>query len=245
MRIPRALLGTLMAVGCAERPSDMRPWPDTTSAEWILLRIGGDTVVSGTRATLATSPGGEGGYSGCNWYGVRRDSARAGVEMTARECAPPIAEQERRFTRMLTAATRARYFGDTLALYDSASAELGRFIRRHPTGMTGAELAGTRWSLNSGSNLTLYWPGVTLAFQRDSVSGFGGCRNYRGTYTARDDRLRFPSLAMSTTECPHRRVNIFEDNLTTAFSETEHFDIRGDTLFLMTFGGDTLQFIRR
>lgn len=37
---------------------------------------------------------------------------------------------------------------------------------------------------------------------------------------------------------------VAEEHLTTALSETEHFEVRGDTLALTIFGGDTVTFRR-
>jgi hypothetical protein len=49
---------------------------------------------------------------------------------------------------------------------------------------------------------------------------------------------------MRPLDCVSERKRIAEEHLTTAFSETEHFELRGDTLLLTTFGGDTLRFRR-
>lgn len=170
----------LLGFGCSAPQLariDTLPWPDTTTADWVSTSIERLPITPGTRVTLRTSPTGAGGYTGCNWYGVRRDSGQVLIEMTARGCRPEIQEQERRFTR-------------------------------------------------------------------DSISGYGGCRDLEGTWMAQEDRLRVTYLSMRQMDCPRDRARVPEEELTTALSETEHFALRGDTLLFTTWGGDTLRWRR-
>lgn len=238
---------TALLVGCGQAPPaviDTVAWPDSADAEWIATSIGGSPLVPGTRVTMRTSAGGIGGYSGCNWYGLRRDSQRTLVEMTARGCRADIQDQERRVTMLLPQAVRAVRSGDTLRLLDSVPSELITFTRRHATGADASHLVGTEWRLASSTSRFISADSVILGFRSDSVSGFGGCRSFHGTYTTRADYLRITYLAMRPMDCARERARVAEEHLTTAFSETEHFEIRADTLLLTTFGGDTLRFRR-
>lgn len=237
-------LGIAACAPPAVRSADTIPWPDTAHAEWIATSIGGSPLVPGTRVTMRTSPNGVSGYSGCNWYGVRRDSARPLVEMTARGCRSDIQDQEHRLAVLLPQAVGAIRRGDTLTLLDSVPSELITFMRRRPTGSDATRLVGTAWRLASASMRGTLPDSVLLRFSADSVSGFGGCRELSGTYTTGADRLRFTYLSMRTMECARDRARVAEEQLTTFYSETEHFDVRGDTLVLTTFGGDTLRFVR-
>lgn len=243
-----AAAATLISCEGAEQRAQSRDsavaWPDTASAEWIAYSIAGRPVIPGTRVTLETSPGGVGGYTGCNWYGARRGEIHRGLEMTARGCTRPagIDEQERRFANALQRATTAAIRRDTLRLRESSGADALAFILRQPSPVDPAQLVGTLWRLRSSTMPGLDTTRVTLRFSSDSVSGFGGCRSYTGTYVARDDRLRFTYIAMGSLECRRDRARVAEELLTTALGETEHFDMRGGSLLLTTFGGDTLRF---
>lgn len=191
---------------------------------------------------MRTAPGGIGGYSGCNWYGVRRDSGRALVEMTARGCRSDIQDQERRFTLLLPQAVRAARRGDTLVLLDSVPSELITFVRRQPASATASFAVSTTWRLLRSTMPGMSTDSVVLRFTANSASGFGGCRGLTGSYIRDADRLRFTYIAMGSETCANDSARIAEEHLTTAMSETEHFTLRGDTLVLTTFGGDTLVF---
>ena len=218
-------------------------WPDSVSGEWVVASLGDSPVVAGTRLTMVKTASDVGGYGGCNWFGIVRDSTRTLIQSTAIGCPSPISDQESRFTKQLTRAAFSITRGDTLQLLDSARNELMTLVKRQPTRASATQLVGITWLLADASSLTLNWPGVTLSFGPDGISGFGGCRKLSGAYMASGDRLKFTHLAIGTTECTDRRLAVFEDNLTTAYSETEHFDVRGDTLELTTYGGDTLWFV--
>ena len=236
----------LCACGPASvRRTDTIPWPDTSDAEWVALTIGGSPIVSGTRVTMRTSAGGIGGYTGCNWYGLRPDTAQALVEMTARGCRSEIQDQEYRFTLLLPQATSALRRGDTLTLLDSVPSELITFVRRHRSGSNADALVGTSWRMASATWRGIGPAAVLLRFVTDTVvSGFGGCRDFDGSYTAQRDNLRFGRIAMRALDCEREPEQISEEHLTTLLSETEHFEVRGDTLLLTTFGGDTARFTR-
>ena len=199
-------------------------------------------MVPGTRVTVQTASGGVGGYTGCNWYGLRPDSTRVLVEMTARGCRADIQDQERRLTMLLTQAVRAIRRSDTATLLDSTGSELVTLIRRHPTGATREQLVTDSWRLATSTVEEITHDSVIVRFTADSVTGFGGCRRLFGTYLTTNDRLRFTHIAMQPMECRDDRARISEEHLTTVFSETEHFAVQGDTLTLTTFGGDTLRF---
>ena len=247
MRAVTVTFGLLWSVACGPARSarnDTITWPDTSEAEWVATSIGGYPLVPGTRVTMQTTRTGIGGYSGCNWYGLKPDSARMQVEMTARGCRSDIQDQEHRFTLLLPQARSAVRLADTLVLLDRVPSELITFVRRHKTASNPAQLLGDSWRLVSTTVERISPDSVIVRFAADSASGFGGCRDFDATYTARDDELRFTSIAMRTLDCSRERARVSEEHLTTLLSETQHFEIRHDTLVLTTFGGDTARFSR-
>jgi heat shock protein HslJ len=245
----RLVLGIGACAMLACRPSNREvttSWPDTTAAEWTVLTIHEQPVIAGSRLTVQTSPTGIGGYTGCNWYGMRSDSSRRGMEMTARACTRPagLMEQERTFTSMLAKGAVAVRRSDTLIVRDSGGAAILTLLRRQPTGADAKQLPGTAWTLQRSTNPRIA-SNVTLRFTADSVSGFAGCRDFTGTWRATGDHLRFPYITMTRLECPHAARGVAEDELTTVLSETEYFSLSPAMLTLHTWGGDTVVFTRR
>jgi heat shock protein HslJ len=234
----------LVAACTKERaPAAAVAWPDTVAAEWVALSIFGAPVLLGSRVTVQTSPTGIGGYSGCNWYGMRRDTAARGVEMTARACMRPagVMEQEQRLVSALTKGATAVRSGDTLNVRDSAGGSVLTLLRRRPTGSDVSQLGGTAWRLERSTIASLDTT-MTIRFARDSVSGHGGCRDFVGTYGGEGDRLHFSSIAMVQMDCAPDARRRAEETLTTALSETSHFSVSPGRLVLTTWGGDTLYY---
>jgi heat shock protein HslJ len=234
----------LFAHACTSEPPPQvaEAWPDTATAEWVALAIFDAPVIAETRVTVQTSPTGIGGYSGCNWYGMRRDSSR-GVEMTARACTRPagVMEQEQRLVSALTKGATAVRSGDTLTVRDTAGASILTLLLRRPTGSNVSQLPGTAWRLQHATIATLDTT-MTLRFGQDSVSGHGGCRDFVGTYGGEGDRLHFSSIAMVQMDCAPDARRRAEETLTTALSETSHFTVSAQQLVLTTWGGDTLRY---
>ena len=256
---PRALAALALMVGASacgrERDADgpgrdsLRPLAE---AEWELLSLDSTAPVAGTRLSLNTARDGIGGYAGCNWFGARYtiagDTLRVDhAERTARGCLRPgVTEQEDRFLQALHLAARYEITGDTLRFMDSSDAAAVILIRRRPLAMNPSDLPGTSWSLSSYTSRTVPdRPRITLAFQPETIRGFGGCRNYTGEWKGIGDRIRFPRLSMVSTECPNMSMNEIEGDFTTGLSEATHYRLADSTLELFTVGGDTLRFLRR
>jgi heat shock protein HslJ len=228
------------------------PQPSLASlvgSEWLASTIRGQPVLPETQITLELGEGNAGGYAGCNWWGgplvARGDSVDFGdIMLTARGCTRPgVMEQEMRFIEQLGLAAIYRLDGDTLRFAGRAGEELISLLRRHPLAMNPAELVGSRWVLEKLGTRTLQAPRpITLVFDRSTISGFGGCRDYRGDYAATGDRINFPSLTMLSTECPDQRLSFQEGDFMTGLSESVHYRLNADRLELYTVGGDTVTF---
>jgi heat shock protein HslJ len=241
-----ALIAVVCAVAGCDAPSEStEAWPEVAEAEWTVLALFEQPIIRGSRLTVQTSATGIGGYSGCNWYGMRRDSLRRGVEMTARACTRPagLMEQEQRFVSALTKGAVAVRKGDTLIVRDSGGAAILTLLRRTPTGADASQLPGTSWVLRRSTNRTLDTT-ATMRFTSDSVSGFAGCRNYVGSWTGSADRLRFTYISMTSMDCPDDRRRRREEELTTVMSETSYFALTPTILTLFTWGGDTVAFAK-
>ena len=231
------------AVGDTDAP------PPLAGTEWVALSVDGARVLAGTQITLEADSLGLGGYAGCNWYGGRYtrrgDSLRVeDVSSTGRGCLVPqgVTEQEMRFLTLLREARSYRISGDTLRLQGAGGQGILAFRRRPPLAMDPAALVGTRWRLETLGGRAMADRRITLAFERDSVRGFAGCRDYVGTYRAERDRIAFTSTTMLEMECPDRALLELEGGFTTGLGESHRWRLAPGRLELFTPGGDTLAF---
>lgn len=246
----RRLFLILFAIACTkpapppQQQAAAKPAPpELNGTEWQLNAMRGKPIPQGTRVTLSFTGGEAGGYGGCNWYGgpfTRSGSTIQFKEMTAtqRGCGSPRGSQETEYLRLLhNSPFEYQIDGDRLTLREASGATALEFTRIPALAMNPADLAGTRWQLAKSP--------VTLELGRDTMRGFGGCRDFTGTYSAKGDKIRFTSLAMTQMECGKGlEAQRAEENFTTDLSETERYRLTGTSLELTTSPGRVLTFMR-
>jgi heat shock protein HslJ len=258
-RVLRALaIATLggSASFCTRAPDTSAPLVvdlDLDGTEWVLSSIGGRPPVVGSRITLDFSDESLGGYSGCNWYGSKYEDTDSSFRIeramaTARGCLLPagVSEQEMAYFNALTAVGSYEASDDRLLMRDASNRVILEFTRRVPLPMDPAALVGTHWRLEAIDGVqAISDPPATLRFAADSMSGFGGCRDYTGTYVARGDHIGFTSIAMTTLDCTRgRAAQVREENLTTYLSESSIYRLSADTLEVTTSPGRVVRFVR-
>lgn len=215
-----------------------------SGTEWQLATMNGEPVLDGTRITLTFDEKSGGGYSGCNWYGGQY--AMTGnklqfkdITSSARGCLQPegIEKQERTFIELLKTPLEPVAEQQGLMLKDATGKTVLEFSAIASLGMDPAALRGTRWQLPESN--------VTLTFEDDkNFRGFGGCRDYRGTYSAKGDRIHFDSITMTATECDQPLdVQRAEEELTTDLSEAERYQLSTGHFDLMTVRGTHRVFV--
>ena len=250
MRWPLLLIAVL--VGCetptVEAPPNRPPsWNGPlrlANSEWELSKINDKPVLEGTRVTLSFEEKSGGGYSGCNWYGgdytlADRKLQFKDITATAVGCLKPegIKEQERDLFALLRNPLEVERGDHRLTLKDAAGKPVLEFRQIGSLGMDPAKLRGTRWQV-PGSNATLILDGD------DTFRGFGGCRDYRGTYRASGDKIRFPAITMNATECDQPlAVQRAEEELTTDLSQAERYIYFPESLDIMTVRGTHRKFV--
>lgn len=222
--------------------------------DWILSSINGQPPLPGSNVTLKFDSATAGGYSGCNWYGgpysVRDSQIDIGqIAGTARACMLPdgAMDQEQRLYHTLGSVASFSVVDSVLQLRDSTNAMVLEFRLRPRFAMNPADLVGTRWTLLAlNADTVVSTPPITLVLSDSETSGFGGCRNYTGTYSAVGDEIRFPSITMSSSECSRGvAAQRREEQLTTDLSETSHYRMTADSLQLFTYAGRSLVFLRQ
>ena len=71
------------------------------------------------------------------------------------------------------------------------------------------------------------------------MTGFAGCNNFTGPYTASDNALEFGNLAVTMRAYPSMEV---EDRFLRALQSAERYEIRGTWLILYGADGELAAF---
>ena len=219
--------------------------PQVVGTEWELIAMQGKPVLSGTRVTLIFDEKSAGGYSGCNWYGGEYSKSASTLQVkqvtsTARGCLKPDGtdKQERDYYMLLQRPLTIAAEPQRLTLKDATGAAVLEFKPIPSTPMDPAALVGTRWQVPD-TNITLIFATV------ETYRGFGGCRDYRGTYRAKRDKINFPSITMTATECEQPlAVRRAEEDFTNYLSESERYVMTADRLAIKTVGGRQIELVR-
>lgn len=257
-RLPIFVLAVLLAAACTAAPARDAAPPSASAdsvsgglpgTEWVLVSLDGARPLPKPPLTVAFEDSTFGGYSGCNWFGghyaAGRDTLRfvGPISSTLRGCAGPISQQEMRYANAFRGVRRFSRAGDTLRIWGGDGQTALELVRRRLRAMDPAQLQGTRWRLVSIGNRAAP-PGITLAFQGDSLRGHAGCRDFTGTYDARGHRIHVTSMAMVQMECADERRLLQEGEFTGALSETRDYQVQGTTLLLLPVSGENLRFER-
>jgi len=201
-------LGLITLAACAPTDSQQPPAPPLDDTSWILTGVAGDSGISPAIDSSGSlnfgADGSLSGSTGCNRF-TGTWSAADGLltlrpgPMTMMACPGGLDVQESRVIAAL-AATDSYTVGDgvlTLRGGDTALAEYAATV---------SSLAGTSWSatgVNNGQGgvvSTSATADLTLAFSNDStVSGFGGCSDYRGTYTETGTAIAISGLVAASS----------------------------------------------
>lgn len=242
-----ALLVLLLLGGCnAVKGTVPRTAVDLEGSPWNLVSMRGEPLSGGSDITLEVEDDRLGGYGGCNWYGAtytaNDESFNLGtIERTQRACADEaIGAREEAYFRALNEVEAYELGEATLILKDDRGVNLLEYVRKPRFDMDPEDLIGTSWHLQTDGAPT---SAATIIFARETLSGFGGCRGYSGTWTAEGDELHVSSISMDQTTCDSEELLEIEQQYTTDLSESRQYRLSGDRLELFTDSGRTLRFV--
>ena len=236
----------LSLVACAGADVDPEPRQSLKGTWWVLTSLRGQDPIPGSRITLLFEGNNAGGYGGCNSYGseivLDGEKLKFGVtSSTLVGCFDPKGVQERDYFAALPAVATWTIDDGRLILLDAAGAAILEYAPETRQPMNSDDLHGTHWILQSEGGGPAR---VTIAFEEGRMHGFGGCRNYTGTWSATKQRFFTMSIAMGSTECDDLSALRAEERFTTDLSETTHYELRGDQLKFFTLPGRSLTFTR-
>ena len=258
-----ALFAVLATLACTQRDSGnvrvdsiaRNPQANALAGmRWVVVTIQNRSVRAGSRITMEATDTTLGGYGGCNWYGGDFTLADTTLKVepmtrTMRACVDEgITEQENTYLQLLQQSSRFQRTGDTLRLFDREGGALVVFRGQRPLAMRAEDLEGSSWQLAEWRGPRRVTgpparPPMTLAFEKDRMKGFAGCRNFTGSYRAEGDVIGFPTLSMVEMDCSNGGMLEREGRFTTALSESSTYRLeKGKRLELYTPGGDTLVF---
>ena len=215
----------------------------TGATGWTLVSVAGSAVAPG--ATIAFSADGAVfGTTGCNRFNGTwtedGDSLKIALgPMTQMACTSDAAtQQEKSIIDSLAEVASAEQTATTLVLKDSDGKELLTY-----DAVTG-DLQGTSWKVNGvntgnaveSSALT---EALTLDFGTEgSVTGFGGCNNFRGSYTLEGGVISFSEFASTEMSCEPDVMEL-EDKYLAALAAASVVERSGNTLNLRDDKGAT------
>lgn len=244
-----ALIVTL--AGCRAPTATPPPALQLDGTEWHLQTINGEALVAGSAISLDLADGRLGGTSGCNHYGGEYSVSAAGdlslgmIAQTVMLCLDDaVMKQESAYMAALQSATTARLDAEArLELRGEKGTLL--YVQRLPAAMNPAQLVGTAWRLTrlAGDTPIGDIP-ITLAFaENGEIRGNAGCRGYTGRYEAEGDRIGFPFLSMTETECRGSQAVAYQESaFTDALGQAHNYRLRENALEIDTVRGQTLVF---
>jgi heat shock protein HslJ len=228
--------------------------PILLDTEWILVSMGGESPLEGSRITLNFDQEGAGGYAGCNSYGGEYETADGGalslpeIWQTEMDCErSEVMEQESAYVQVLRTAAAYRATEDRLELTDASGADILIYARQEEMDLEPGDLLGSSWRLASLDGVsTLEGEVFTLAFHNEQrVSGQAGCRHYVATYSARGDSMQFTYMAMMGAVCLEQETLMSQEGeYTTVLGWTSRYRLDGDRLELQSERGEVLTFER-
>ncbi|HMV74979.1 MAG TPA: META domain-containing protein [Microthrixaceae bacterium] len=199
----------------------------------------------GTDPTLDFAPEGiVSGSTGCNRFNGTwtedGDSLKIALgPMTQMACTSDAAtQQEKSIIDSLAKVASAEQTATTLVLKDSDGKELLTY-----DAVTG-DLRGTSWKVNgvntgNAVETSALTEALTLDFGTEgSVTGFGGCNNFRGSYTLEGGVISFSEFASTKKACEPDVMEL-EDKYLAALAAASVVERSGNTLNLRDDKGAT------
>jgi heat shock protein HslJ len=212
---------------------------------WGLVSLGGNPPVEGTTVTAQFAADGSlSGSDGCNRYSASYTVEGSTLTVTPgmstmMACAEPIMAQATAFSKALASAASYTIDGEMLNLVDASGATVLTFQAN------AQQLAETTWHAilyNNGKNAvtSVTLPTIAVTFDADgTISGFGGCNNFNGTYTVSGNTIQIGALATTPKACSEPAGIMDEESqFLAALQSATIFQIEGQVLQMQSKDGE-------
>ena len=248
--IPIIIALTVLLSACQSQ----HPQDSLIGSAWSLSQLNGHSLLTGSHIEMEFDRDTLSGYGGCNFYGGQYQVSRdrfiliEGVDSTAMGCLTPegVGDQESEYFRALIEADRYMLVGNRLELLDSNGDILLVFIHQGSEPFIALHsLSNQRWRVATISSLTLI-EGSLITLELTSqghVEGFGSCRSYLAEYIEDRQGIRFTRMEMGEELCSHPDLLEQEQNFTDLLTYSDHFELIGENLVLITQRGEEVVFV--
>lgn len=177
--------------------------------EWTLRILRGEPAITNVVVTLKMDRNEYGGFAGCNYYGGNYESDGGDLKVIGGDMtdmgniSSAACQQEETYMNTLPQTASYRIQGDLLKLRDSSGETILEYTRRPQWESDPAKLINTQWKLSSLDGESPEEGSTpTISFGTEGrYSGYDGCRNFAGLYTATENALDFSEIIMNDLDC--------------------------------------------
>lgn len=231
------------AAAPAEAPAAAPAPVSLDGTSWVLASMPGKALADNSPATLTFEQGRAAGTDGCNRFIMSVAVSDSGIGFspgpgTLMACPPGVDAQAQAFMLALTGAKTFSVADGKLTLLDGSGQELATFTEQRQG------LAGTSWSatgINNGREALVSLvidSSVTFDIAADgSVSGFGGCNNFRSSLEQQGSNVKFAPAAATRKMCPDAKVMEQEQAFFNALPNSTTASVDGGRLTLRDANG--------
>lgn len=241
-----AVVTALSACAHSTESGGGEPQPTLAGSSWVLSEVAIDgtmTAAVDASASINFDAGGAlFGSTGCNRYtgNWTLDGSVLTLDpgaTTMMACAPDLQAQEAAVLAALAATTGYSAADQKLTLKNAD----GNPMAVYKAAVT--DLGGTSWTatgVNNGKGAvvtTAATSDITLAFNADgTVSGFGGCTGFSGTYAVEGAGITFAGVRPAS-ECTDTAAAAVQQEYLAALASSTNFSIDGTRLDLRDDAG--------
>ena len=232
---------------------DLRPLQGTF---WWLTSINNQAILAGSQITAQffvnadSVSGSVSGVSGCNNYTAQIASGfKVGpAATTMMSCSTPqgVMEQEQLYLSQLQQATGYSMSGGQLIIPTMAGVLV--YSSTPPAGTPPVTpvtlLVDRKWYLQAYGNNNVFTGSEPTAFfaSNGTLSGYTGCNNYSGRFTASEDKITITGLTSSTAACSQALMEQ-ESTFLTWLSQAAIFTVNDTRLRITTTVNEVLFFM--
>jgi heat shock protein HslJ/PKD repeat protein len=231
---------------------DLRPLQGTF---WFLTTINGQPIIDGSQITAQffVNPdavsGSVSGLAGCNSYNaaINPGFQVSPAATTAMSCSSPagVMEQEQLYLSQLQSATGYSLAGGQLILPTTSGSLVFAAIppANQPPVEPSSLLVNRQWYLKAIENTNAVAGSEPTAYfaSNGALSGYTGCNNYNGRFTASSDQITITGLSNSQAACPEPQLTQ-ETAFLQGLSQAQRFEVSDTTMRLYTLNNEVLYF---
>jgi len=231
---------------------DLRPLQGTF---WFLTTINGQAIIPGTQVTAQffinpdAVSGSVSGFSGCNNYSAQINPGftvgAPATTLIACDNSTGVMDQEQLYLSQLQQATGYSMAGGQLILPTTSGSLV--YSSTPPQNQAPVEpdslLVNRQWYLKAIENTNAVPGSEPTAYfsSGGTLTGYTGCNNYTGRFTANGDQITITQLSSSKAACPEPQLTQ-ETAFLQGLSQAQKFSVSDTKMQLYTINNEVLFF---